>query len=142
MRDLAGGQCGSRRLRGVRGYVSKVPNVPGAVAVRVLWKQGRRQVGMRHVRTGRSDAEVALLEAAAWEIINAGQDPFSGVAEDGSRASAGGAVAVGGPLGFDHLVVHPRWRNLTGLCIERLAVLVDEHQARVLRSVARCERRA
>lgn len=80
----------------MRAYVSKVPNGQGATAVRVLWKQGRRQVGLRHVGTGRSDAEIALLVAAAREVINAGQEPLPGVAEDRSTASSDGPVAVSG----------------------------------------------
>ena len=51
-------------------------------AVRVIWKQGRRQVGLRHVGTGRNSGGVALLVAAAWEFVNAGQGPLPDVSDD------------------------------------------------------------
>lgn len=80
----------------MRAYVSKVPNGEGATAVRVIWKQGRRQVGLQHVGTGRNPGEVALLVAAAWEFVNAGQEPLPDVGNDRSPAPVGGAVPVPG----------------------------------------------
>lgn len=80
----------------MRAYVSKVPNGEGATAVRVIWKQGRRQVGLQHVGTGRHPGEVALLVAAAWELVNAGQESLPGVGNDRSPVPAGGPVAVSG----------------------------------------------
>ncbi len=79
----------------MRAYVSKVPNGVGATAVRVLWKQGRRQVGMRHIGTGRTEAEIALLVAVAWEVINSGQEPLPDL-EDARPATAGGRLTVPG----------------------------------------------
>jgi len=77
----------------VRAYVSKVPNGAGATAVRVVWKQGRRQVGLQHVGTGRTPGDVALLVGAAWEIVHAGQDLLPGVADGQGAAWSGRAVS-------------------------------------------------
>lgn len=60
----------------MRAFVSKVPTTSGGTAVRVLWKQGRRQVGMEYIGSAHSEAEIALLVAAAWEVVHAGQDPL------------------------------------------------------------------
>lgn len=79
----------------MRGFVSRVPNGKGGTAVRVLWRQGRRQVGMQHVGTGRTEAEVALLVARARELITAGEDPLPDLAVDPpTDASPGSVTAV------------------------------------------------
>ena len=75
----------------MRAFVSKVPTASGGTAVRVLWKQGRRQVGMQYLGSAHTEAEIALLVTAAHQIINAGQEPLPGVSGD----QPGGGVAAG-----------------------------------------------
>jgi len=62
----------------VRAFVSKVPTASGGTAVRVLWKQGRRQVGMEYVGSAHAQAEIDLLVKAAWDVVHANQDPLLG----------------------------------------------------------------
>lgn len=95
--------------------MSKVPNGEGATAVRVLWKQGRRQVGMEHMGTGRTVEEIALLVAAARRRITAGQDVLPGIAED--RFVGGGEVVAPGArvLGTVSAVL---WEALEGVWAE------------------------
>ena len=106
-----------RRLTGVRGFVSKVPNGEGATAVRVLWKQGRRQVGMEHLGTGRSEEEIALLVSAARERITAGQDVLPGLAEGSASVTGIGEAVAPGARVLD-AVSAVLWEALDGVWAE------------------------
>lgn len=52
----------------------KVTTASGATAVQVMHKRGRRVLGIDHVGSARTDAELALLEAIAHERLHAGQE--------------------------------------------------------------------
>src|SRR5690606_31660708 len=45
----------------------------GATAVQIMHKRGRRVLGIDHIGSARTDAELALLEAIAHERLHAGQ---------------------------------------------------------------------
>lgn len=55
-------------------FVCKVRTATGAVAVQVVTRQGRRVEGIEHVGSAHTDAELALLLAAARERLAAGQE--------------------------------------------------------------------
>jgi hypothetical protein len=55
-------------------FVRKVRAASGAVAVQVVTRRGRRVEGIEHVGSAHTDAELALLLAAARERLAAGQE--------------------------------------------------------------------
>lgn len=70
----------------------KVTTASGATAVQVMHKRGRRVLGIDHVGSARTDAELALLEAIAHERLHAGQELLP---LDPGGPSAATAVATG-----------------------------------------------
>ncbi len=70
-------------IAGVRGrygrsvvsrFVRRVRTASGAVAVQVVTRQGRAVISVDHVGSARTDAELALLLAAAGERLRPGQE--------------------------------------------------------------------
>jgi len=55
-------------------FVRKVRTASGAVAVQVVTRRGRQVEQVEHVGSAHSDAELALLLAAARERLSPGQD--------------------------------------------------------------------
>jgi hypothetical protein len=55
-------------------FVRKVRTASGAVAVQVVTRRGRQVEGIEHVESAHTDAELALLLAAAREQLSPGQD--------------------------------------------------------------------
>lgn len=55
-------------------FVRKVRTASGAVAVQVVTRRGRQVEGIEHVGSAHTDAELALLLAAARERLAAGQE--------------------------------------------------------------------
>jgi hypothetical protein len=55
-------------------FVRRVRTASGAVAVQVVTRQGRAVIGVDHLGSARTDAELALLLAAAHERLWPGQD--------------------------------------------------------------------
>ena len=55
-------------------FVRKVRTASGAVAVQVVTRRGRQVEGIEHVGSAHTDAELALLLAAARERLSPGQD--------------------------------------------------------------------
>jgi hypothetical protein len=58
----------------VSGFVRKVRTASGAVAVQVVTRRGRQAGRIEHVGSAHTDAELALLLAAARERLSPGQD--------------------------------------------------------------------
>ena len=54
-------------------FVRKVRTASGAVAVQVVMRRGRQVEGIEHVGSAHTDAELALLLAAARELLFPGQ---------------------------------------------------------------------
>lgn len=57
-------------------FVRKVRTASGAVAVQIVEKSGRQVVGVEHVGSAHSDADLALLLVAAQERLMPGQATF------------------------------------------------------------------
>ena len=55
-------------------FVRKVRTASGAVAVQVVTRRGRQVERVEHVGSAHSDAELALLLAAAHDRLSPGQD--------------------------------------------------------------------
>ena len=55
-------------------FVRKVRTASGAVAVQVVTRRGRQVEQVEHVGSAHTDAELALLLAAAGERLSPGQD--------------------------------------------------------------------
>jgi transposase len=55
-------------------FVRKVRTASGAVAVQVVTRRGRQVERIEHVGSAHTDAELALLLAAARELVSPGQD--------------------------------------------------------------------
>jgi hypothetical protein len=55
-------------------FVRKVRTAPGAVAVQVVTRQGQQVERVERVGSAHTDAELALLLAAARERLSQGQD--------------------------------------------------------------------
>ena len=55
-------------------FVRKVRTASGAVAVQVVTRRGRQVERIEHVGSAHTDAELALLLAAARERLSPGQD--------------------------------------------------------------------
>lgn len=55
-------------------FVRKVKTASGATAVQIMHKRGRRVLGIDHIGSARTEAELALLEAIAHERLHAGQE--------------------------------------------------------------------
>lgn len=99
----------------------KVKTASGATAVQIMHKRGRRVLGIDHIGSARTDAELALLEAVAHERLHAGQEqlplesggtPSAPTAATGMQATVAGTASlvlwqalerVYADLGFDAL---------------------------------------
>lgn len=55
-------------------FVRKVKTASGATAVQIMHKRGRRVLGIDHIGSARTEAELTLLEAIARERLHAGQE--------------------------------------------------------------------
>lgn len=68
-------------------FVRRVRTASGAVAVQVVTRQGRAVIGVDHLGSAQTDAELALLLAAAHERLQPGQDALDlGDVESAQRA--------------------------------------------------------
>jgi hypothetical protein len=78
--------------------VRKVKTASGATAVQIMHKRGRRVLGIDHIGSARTEAELALLEAIAHERLHAGQEqlPFEPGGVGGPVAAAGMGATVTG----------------------------------------------
>ncbi|MGO0578319.1 IS1634 family transposase, partial [Ornithinimicrobium panacihumi] len=79
-------------------FVRKVKTASGATAVQVMHKRGRRVLGIDHIGSARTEAELALLEAIAHERLHAGQDqlPLDHGGSSASTAAPGMGATVAG----------------------------------------------
>ncbi len=57
-------------------FVRKVKTGSGATAVQIMHKRGQRVLGLEHIGSAHTPAEVVLLEAAATARLHAGQEPL------------------------------------------------------------------
>src|SRR4051812_19310808 len=55
-------------------FVRRVRTASGAVAVQVVTRRGRVVEGIEHVGSAHTDAQLALLLAAAGELLSPGQE--------------------------------------------------------------------
>ena len=85
-------------------YVRTVKTASGATAVQIVWSSHRGSRSIEHIGSGRSDAELAALQAAAAERMAAGQ----GQLDLGLEQQAGS-----GPLPIISLQMSYLW---DGLC--------------------------
>ncbi|OLT21081.1 hypothetical protein BJF81_15775 [Ornithinimicrobium sp. CNJ-824] len=74
-------------------FVRKVKTDSGATAVQVMHKRGRRVLGIEHIGSARTDAELALLESIAHERLHAGQEQLP--LESGGTSAAVPATGMG-----------------------------------------------
>lgn len=90
-------------------FVRKVRTASGATAVQIMHKRGRRVLGIDHIGSARTEAELALLQAIAHQRLHAGQDelPFEQVT--GGRRPAVGAGWYATVTGTSSLVL---WQAL------------------------------
>ncbi|MGO0577940.1 IS1634 family transposase, partial [Ornithinimicrobium panacihumi] len=79
-------------------FVRKVTTASGATAVQIMHKRGRRVLGIDHIGSARTEAELALLEAIAHERLHAGQDqlPLDHGGSSASTAAPGMGATVAG----------------------------------------------
>ena len=57
-------------------FVRKVKTGSGATAVQIMHKRGQRVLGIEHIGSGHTPAEVAVLEVTATARLHAGQEPL------------------------------------------------------------------
>ncbi len=74
----------------------KVRTASGATAVQIMHKRGQRVLGIDHIGSARTEAELALLQAIAHQRLHAGQDelPFEQDGTGPRPSGAGGWVAT------------------------------------------------
>ena len=57
-------------------FIRKVKTAGGATAVQIITKRGRERVGLRHIDSAHTEAELQLLINQAQDMINDGQLPL------------------------------------------------------------------
>ena len=72
----------------------KVKTASGATAVQIMHKRGRRVLGIDHIGSARTEAELALLEAIAHERLHAGQEQLPLESSETSAAPAAGGMGA------------------------------------------------
>jgi hypothetical protein len=78
----------------VASFIRRVPTASGARAVQIVHKQGRRLVGIEHIGSAHTDAELALLSEIARQRLHEDQQTLEFLARTPGETGAGGARVV------------------------------------------------